>query len=122
MGIQSSTDSHLKMSAKLFILVCVALTCGVQGSPPGCETVYETVYDTIYVEDETRCEINFDVKCETTYETVTAEKCEKYDFKPTTVCTQVPRQVPREKCTPLEKQVCAKKPVKISRKLVREIC
>ena len=116
--------------------MCVALTCGVQGSPPGCRTEYETVYDTIYVEDETRCEINFDEKCETTYETVTQEKCgpgswevvcldekcEKTEYKPTTVCIQVPRQVPIEKCTPREKQVCAKKPVKIPRKIVREIC
>merc|ERR1711976_355206 len=110
MGIQSSTDSHLNMSAKLFSLVCLALTCGVQGRPqpgevyatPGCRTT--TTYETTYI---TECETTYDTEYEMKCGPAPEPKCSGHgDHKECRSvgpsCYRVPKQVPREDCSKIK--------------------
>ena len=111
-----------------FFLVCVALTCGVQGGPqPRCRTVYETKYTTTY---EEKCETTYEVECKTIYRIEESESCkEVYETVPgkphpekRTKCFSNPRKVPDTTCDQVPKENCTQVPVQTPTQVSKQEC
>ena len=125
-----------------FSLMCIALTCGVQGGvQPRCRTVYETECETTY---ETDYDISYEEVCKDVNDTVYEERCTKTyeevcpgfvhfmaDFfgskncqpvaKPS--CTQVPvREVLRFECEPVARQNVIQVPVETCKEVPKQSC